>query len=142
MYEKIICQKKYNTGTMTNTSTVRAPLYLTRGLSCHWLNLKFGLSEKHTKICTMLYLVNVQSVRKIFFQILCVSQKVRTLVTFIFDICLSLVWQQFCELTLKKGLMSFKDDKRLRLEEPLKFIYSEKATKVCDIFTLLLTGTT
>jgi hypothetical protein len=25
---------------------------------------------------------------------------------------------------------------------PVKFIYSEKATKFCEIFTLLLTGTT
>ena len=42
-------------------------------------------------------------------------------------------------------------DKRLFIEFPekykfrtfcVKFIYSEKATKICKIFTLLLTGTT
>ena len=42
------------------------------------LQLKFGLSEKHTKI----YLVNVQTMRKIF-KILCASQKVRTLKAFL-----------------------------------------------------------
>ena len=47
--------------------------------------VKFGLSEKHTKfekiflmVLTnqLIYLVNVKTMRKIFFQIMCASQKV------------------------------------------------------------------
>ena len=50
--------------------------------------LKFGLSEKHTKfekiflmVLTnqLIYLIDVKTMRKIFFQIMCGSQKVRTL---------------------------------------------------------------
>ena len=33
-------------------------------------------------------------------------------------------------------------DSRLANQTSLKFIYSEKATKFCEIFALLLTGTT
>ena len=50
--------------------------------------LKFGVSDKHTKfekiilmVLTnqLIYLVNVKTMRKIFFQFMCASQKVRTL---------------------------------------------------------------
>ena len=50
--------------------------------------VKFGLSEKHTKfekiflmVLTnqLIYSVNVKTMREIFFQIMCASQKVRTL---------------------------------------------------------------
>ena len=49
---------------------------------CQCKALKFGLSEKHTKICVIflmlcslyIYLVNVQTIRKIFSNFLCFSE--------------------------------------------------------------------
>ena len=52
------------------------------------VRVKFRLSEKHSKFekiflmvltYQLIYLVNFKTMRKIFFQIMCASQKVRTL---------------------------------------------------------------
>ena len=43
---------------------------------------------------------------------------------------------------MRKKMTKWNEQKPKLLKVNLKFIYSEKATKLCEIFTLLLTGTT